>query len=229
MRRAWSPIRSCARWARWSAACATTIRPATGRRSRWPPAPRSSCAARPEPRRVKIDDFLVDSFTTAVGEGEMALGVRVSGARRSHGRFVPEGRAQGRRLRHRRGGRAGLAERRRHDPRARAWRCRPPVRAPCAWTRPSVCSPARNRRAELIRAAADAASKRSAPQADLRGSVEYKKHLAGVLVSRAVCVRRSRVWGCRHEGHGQGQRRRATSGRSSRARCSRTSCAKTAG
>ena len=38
--------------------------------------------------------------------------------------------------------------------------------------------------ADLIRAAADAASRRSEPQADLRGSVEYKKELAGVLVSR---------------------------------------------
>ncbi len=40
--------------------------------------------------------------------------------------------------------------------------------------------------AELIRAAADAASQRSAPQADLRGTVEYKKHLAGVLVARGL-------------------------------------------
>jgi carbon-monoxide dehydrogenase medium subunit len=40
--------------------------------------------------------------------------------------------------------------------------------------------------AELIRAAADAASRKSAPQADLRGSVDYKKNLAGVLVSRGL-------------------------------------------
>ena len=40
--------------------------------------------------------------------------------------------------------------------------------------------------AELIRAASDAAWHRSAPQADLRGSVEYKKHLAGVLVARGL-------------------------------------------
>ena len=40
--------------------------------------------------------------------------------------------------------------------------------------------------AELIRAAAGAASARSVPQADLRGSVEYKKHLAGVLVARGL-------------------------------------------
>jgi len=39
---------------------------------------------------------------------------------------------------------------------------------------------------ELIRAASDAAWHRSAPQADLRGSVDYKKHLAGVLVARGL-------------------------------------------
>jgi len=40
--------------------------------------------------------------------------------------------------------------------------------------------------AELIRAVSDAAWQRSAPQADLRGTVEFKKHLAGVLVARGV-------------------------------------------
>ena len=40
--------------------------------------------------------------------------------------------------------------------------------------------------AALIRAASDAAWQRSEPQADLRGSVEYKKHLAGVLVARGL-------------------------------------------
>ena len=96
-------------------------------------------------RQVTIDDFLVDSFTTAVGEGEMALAVGVSGARRSHGRLVPEGRAQGRRLRHRRGRRAGVAERRRHDPQRRCGAVGGRRRAPCASTRPSSCWPARNR------------------------------------------------------------------------------------
>ena len=39
--------------------------------------------------------------------------------------------------------------------------------------------------ADLVRAASDAAFKRSAPQADLRGTVQFKKHLAGVLVADA--------------------------------------------
>ena len=47
--------------------------------------------------------------------------------------------------------------------------------------------------AELIRAAADAASTRSAPQADRRGSIEYKKHLAGVLVARGLRQALSRL------------------------------------
>ena len=46
--------------------------------------------------------------------------------------------------------------------------------------------------AELIRAV-QRRVERSAPQADLRGTVDYKKHLAGALL-RGVCVRRSRVW-----------------------------------
>jgi aerobic carbon-monoxide dehydrogenase medium subunit len=39
---------------------------------------------------------------------------------------------------------------------------------------------------DRFRAAADAASKKSDPQGDLRGSVEYKKNLAGVLVARGL-------------------------------------------
>jgi carbon-monoxide dehydrogenase medium subunit len=40
--------------------------------------------------------------------------------------------------------------------------------------------------AQLIRAASNAAWELSAPQADLRGTVEFKKHLAGVLVARGL-------------------------------------------
>jgi carbon-monoxide dehydrogenase medium subunit len=39
---------------------------------------------------------------------------------------------------------------------------------------------------DAIRAAAEAATRKSEPQGDQRGSVEYKKHLAGVLVTRGV-------------------------------------------
>jgi carbon-monoxide dehydrogenase medium subunit len=46
---------------------------------------------------------------------------------------------------------------------------------------------------ELIRAASNAASQLSAPQADLRGTVDYKKHLAGVLVGRGLRQALSRL------------------------------------
>ena len=46
---------------------------------------------------------------------------------------------------------------------------------------------------ENSRAAAEAASSLSAPQADLRGSVEFKKHLAGVLVTRGLRQALSRL------------------------------------
>jgi carbon-monoxide dehydrogenase medium subunit len=49
--------------------------------------------------------------------------------------------------------------------------------------------------AELIRAASNAAWERSAPQADLRGTVEYKKHLAGVLVARGLRQALARLGG----------------------------------
>ena len=48
---------------------------------------------------------------------------------------------------------------------------------------------------DVIRAAADAASRRSEPQADLRGGVDYKKHLAGVLVARGLRQALARLGG----------------------------------
>jgi carbon-monoxide dehydrogenase medium subunit len=47
--------------------------------------------------------------------------------------------------------------------------------------------------ADLIRAAEAEATKLSAPAGDLRGSVEYKKHLAGVLVGRGLRQALSRL------------------------------------
>jgi len=143
-------------------------------------------------RFVKIDDFLVDSFTTAVGEGEMALGVyfpavddRTAGAyqkvERKVGDFATAAAAVQLSLnadgtiRH-----AGVAL---------------SAAGPCAVRVDEAEQMLRGQRpsAELIRAAGDAASRKSAPQADLRGSVEYKKNLAGVLVLRALRQALSRL------------------------------------
>jgi aerobic carbon-monoxide dehydrogenase medium subunit len=136
-------------------------------------------------RRVPIDEFLVDSFATAVGDGEMALGVefpvaddRTAGSyqkvERKVGDFATaaaavqvslnlDGTIRS----------AGVAL-------SAAGACAVRVDAAerlLAGQKPS---------ADVLRAASDAAWHRSAPQADLRGSVEFKKHLAGVLVARGL-------------------------------------------
>ena len=136
-------------------------------------------------RRVKIDDFLVDSYTTAVAEGEMALAVefpvpddRTAGSyqkiERKVGDFATAAAAVQVSLKADGTiGSAGVAL-------SAAGACAVRVDAAeqlLAGQKPS---------AELLRAASDAAWHRSAPQGDLRGSVEFKKHLAGVLVTRGL-------------------------------------------
>jgi carbon-monoxide dehydrogenase medium subunit len=136
-------------------------------------------------RQVEIDDFLVDSFTTATGEGEMALGVvfptpddRTAGSyqkvERKVGDFATAAAAV----------QVSVSD----DGTIRSAGVALSAAGPCAvrvdaaerllaGQKPSEA---------LIRAASDAAWHRSAPQADLRGSVDYKKHLAGVLVARGL-------------------------------------------
>lgn len=136
-------------------------------------------------RRVPIDSFLVDSFATAVGEGEMAMGAEfpvpddfTAGSyqkvERKVGDFATAAAAvqvslsADGTIRS-----AGVAL-------SAAGACA--VRVDAAEQLLTGQKPS----ADLIRAASDAASQRSAPQADLRGTVEYKKHLAGVLVARGL-------------------------------------------
>jgi carbon-monoxide dehydrogenase medium subunit len=136
-------------------------------------------------RQVAIDAFLVDSFTTAVEEGEMALAAqfpvpddRTAGSyqkvERKVGDFATAAAAVQVSLKADGTiGSAGVAL-------SAAGACAVRVDAAeqlLAGQKPSVA---------LIRAASDAAWHRSEPQADLRGSVEYKKHLAGVLVARGL-------------------------------------------
>jgi carbon-monoxide dehydrogenase medium subunit len=136
-------------------------------------------------RRLPIDEFLVDSFATAVGDGEMALGAefpvpddRTAGSyqkvERKVGDFATAAAAVQVSLNADGTIRsAGVAL-------SAAGACAVRVDAAeqlLAGQKPS---------ADLLRAASDAAWHRSAPQADLRGSVEFKKHLAGVLVARGL-------------------------------------------
>jgi carbon-monoxide dehydrogenase medium subunit len=136
-------------------------------------------------RTVKIDDFLVDSFATAVNEGEMAVGVRFP---------VPGDRAAGsyqkveRKVGDFATAAAAVQVSLNADGTIRDARVALSAAGPCAVRVDEAerLLSGQKPTADLMRAAADAASKRSAPQADLRGSVEYKKHLAGVLVARGL-------------------------------------------
>ena len=136
-------------------------------------------------RRVPIDAFLVDSFATAVGDGEMALGADFP---------VPDDRTAGSYQK---------VERKVGDYATAAAAVQVSLdtngtirSAGVALSAAGACAvrvddaekllAGQKPSAELIRAASDAAWHRSAPQADLRGSVEFKKHLAGVLVARGL-------------------------------------------
>jgi carbon-monoxide dehydrogenase medium subunit len=136
-------------------------------------------------RTVPIDEFLVGSFTTAVGDGEMAVAVRFA---------VPDGPTAGayQKVERKVGDFATAAAAVQltldADGTIRQAGIALVAAGPCAvrlgeaerllvGQKPS---------ADLIRAAAEAAARQSDPQADLRGTVEFKKNLAGVLVSRGV-------------------------------------------
>ena len=136
-------------------------------------------------RSVSIDDFLVDSFETAVGPGEMAIEVRfpvppqrTSGAyfkaERKVGDFAtasaavqltlsPDGTVID----------AGVAIGAVGPKAIRVEKAEQMLRG----ARPT---------ADLIRAAADEAGRVADPVSDNRGSAEYKRELASVLVARAL-------------------------------------------
>ena len=136
-------------------------------------------------RWVTMDDFLVDSFTTAVQEGELALAVRFP---------VPDDRTAGsyQKIERKVGDFATAAAavqvslnadgtvRTAGVALSAAGACA--VRVAAAEQLLAGQTPS----AQLIRAASNAAWELSAPQADLRGTVEFKKHLAGVLVARGL-------------------------------------------
>lgn len=136
-------------------------------------------------REVPIDDFLQGSFTTAVAEGEMALEVKIP---------IPDARTQGsyQKIERKVGdyatcaaavqlrlnedgtiGEAGIAITAAGPQAMRV----AAAEAMLVGQRPS---------AELIRAAAEEAPKIADPFADQRGSAEYKKDMARVLVGRGL-------------------------------------------
>ena len=143
-------------------------------------------------RTVTIDDFLVDSFTTAVGDGELALEVRFP---------TPPARTAGSYQK---------IERKVGDFATAAAAVRVTLDANGAITGAGVAIGAAGPHAmrvrdaeqllqgatptkELLRAAADAARALADPAADNRGSVEFKKDMAGVLVRRALVTALGRL------------------------------------
>jgi carbon-monoxide dehydrogenase medium subunit len=143
-------------------------------------------------RVVPIDDFLVDSFTTAVADGEMAVAVRFP---------IPDERTAGsyQKVERKVGdfATAAAAVQVSLDANGRFHRVRVALSAagPCAVRVTEIESILAGRQpsADAIDQAADAASLASQPQADLRGTIDYKKHLAGVLVARGIRQALSRL------------------------------------
>ena len=143
-------------------------------------------------RTVPIDEFLVDSFTTAVGEGEMAVAVHFP---------VPDERTAGsyqkveRKVGDFATAAAAVQVSLNGNGTVREAGVALSAAGPCAVRVDEAerLLAGQKPTADLIRAAADAASRRSSPQEDLRGSIEYKKNLAGVLVARGLRQSLSRL------------------------------------
>jgi len=136
-------------------------------------------------RTVAIDDFLIDSFATAVADGEMAIEARFP---------TPDDRSAGSYQK---------VERKVGDFATAAAAVQVSLNTDGTIRQAGIALSAagstavrvaaaegllarQKPSADLLRAAGAAASERSVPQGDLRGSVEYKKHLAGVLVERGL-------------------------------------------
>jgi len=137
------------------------------------------------PRVETIDDFIVDSFTTSIQEGEMALEVRfpvvnnrISGAyekiERKVGDFATAAAAVQLEVTE-----AGIIKDAGIGITAVAHK---PLRVEGAEKLLRGEKPTR----DLIRAAAAEAAKLADPASDARGSADYKKDMAGVLVGRAL-------------------------------------------
>ncbi|MDB5041673.1 MAG: hypothetical protein JWN27_2399 [Candidatus Eremiobacteraeota bacterium] len=136
-------------------------------------------------RVVSIDDFLVDSFTTAVADGEMALEVRFpTPSQRTSGAYEKIERKVGDFATAAAAAKITLAADGTIAEAGIAVGAAGPTATRVAAAEALLRGEKPTR--ELIRAAADEAAKIADPAADTRGSVAYKKAMAGVLVGRAL-------------------------------------------
>jgi carbon-monoxide dehydrogenase medium subunit len=136
-------------------------------------------------RTVSIDEFLVDSFVTAAGEGELAVEARfpIPGDRTS-GAYLKVERKVGDFATAAAGVQLTLDENGTIRNAGVALSAAGPTAIRVAEAERILAG--QKPTADLLRAASAAAADASRPQGDLRGSVEYKKHLAGVLVERGL-------------------------------------------
>lgn len=143
-------------------------------------------------RVVPIDDFLVDSFTTAVADGEMAIEARfptpgawTAGAYQKIERKVGDFATASAAARVTLAADGTIA-----DAGIAIGACgATALRVAAAEALVRGQKPTR----DLIRAAADEAVKAADPSADTRGSVAYKKAMAGVLTARALTAACARL------------------------------------
>jgi carbon-monoxide dehydrogenase medium subunit len=136
-------------------------------------------------RTVAIDEFLRDSFTTAVADGEIAIEARFpSPNERTAGAYMKVERKVGDFATASAAVQISLGA----DGAIRQAGIALSAAGPCAVRVPEAeqLLTGQTPTADLVKAAGAAASRRSEPQADLRGSIDYKKNLAGVLVQRAL-------------------------------------------
>jgi aerobic carbon-monoxide dehydrogenase medium subunit len=143
-------------------------------------------------RTVPIDEFLIDSFATAVADGELALEVRfLIPPARTSGSYQKIERKVGDFATSSAAAQLTLAE----DGTIAAAGVAIGAAGPKA-TRVAdaelLLHGARPTK-ELIRAAADAARNVADPVADQRGGVDFKKDMAGVLVGRALVAALERL------------------------------------
>jgi carbon-monoxide dehydrogenase medium subunit len=136
-------------------------------------------------RVVPIDEFLVDSFSTAVAEGEIALEVRFPSPQpRTSGSYQKIERKVGDFATSSAAAQVTLAADGTVAQVGIAIGAAGPTAQRVADAESALRGIAPTK--EAIRAAADAARKLADPVADPRGSVEFKKDMAGVLVRRAL-------------------------------------------
>jgi len=145
-------------------------------------------------RVVPIDEFLVDSYTTSVAEGEIALEVRFpTPSPRTSGSYQKIERKVGDFATAAAGVQFTLADDGTISGAGVAIGAAGP-KAMRVSEAERILNGARPS-AELFRAAAAEAEKLADPSADTRGDVEYKKAMAGVLVRRGLAATLERLQG----------------------------------